>query len=82
MRLGQLLVELVFDFADDLFEHVFHSEQAGDRSEFIHDQRHVGVLLAKLLQHLHERFGFGHDQRLAHDVREIETAARGGRRAG
>ena len=78
---GQLLVELVFDFAHDLLEHVFHGEQAGHGAEFIHHQRHVRVPLAKLLEHLHQRFGFGHDERLAHDVREIETAARDGRRA-
>ncbi len=69
---GKLLVELVFDFSDDLFEHVFDGEQTGYGAEFIHDHRHVRVLLAELLEHLHERFGFGNDERLAHDVREIE----------
>ena len=30
------------------------------------------VPLAKLLQHLHQRFGLGHDQRLSHDVRQMK----------
>ncbi len=77
--LGQLLVELVFDLADDLLEHILDGEQAGHRAEFIHHQRHVQVPLAKLLEHLHERLGFGHDQRLAHDVRQMRKAARDGR---
>ena len=67
--LGQLLVELVFDLAHDLLEYVLDGKEAGHGAEFIHYKPHVQVTLAELLEHLHERLGFGHDQRLAHDVR-------------
>ncbi len=61
-------------------QNVLYCQQTGYRAELIHHQRHMRMALPKFLQHLHQqRFGLGHDQRLAHDVGKVKrrgTAAR------
>ena len=46
------LVVLVFDAPDDLFQHIFHGQQAHDGAEFVHHHRHMGPAVSELLQHL------------------------------
>src|SRR5262249_11041259 len=66
LRLARLdlLVMLVFDAAHELFEDVLDGDQSGDGAEFIDDQRHMRVTLAKLFEQLGNRFGFRHDHRM------------------
>ena len=44
------LIVFVFNLADDLFQHVFNRDQAGQRAELVNHQRHVRVADAELAQ--------------------------------
>jgi len=42
-------VVFVAKFAEDLFQDVFQSDQAGDGSKLVHNHREMGVMFAKLV---------------------------------
>ena len=65
----QVLVVLVDDLADDLFEHVFHGDQAGNAAVFVQHHGHVVPRPLELLQQDVDRLGLGHEVGLAQQRR-------------
>ena len=53
-------VKLVFDFSNDLLEHVFDRDETGNTSEFVYDDGQVVAVATKLTQQVVQPFAFGH----------------------
>ena len=54
-------IEFVFDFADDLFQHVFDGDESGHAAEFVDGDRKVIAVAAKLAQQIVQAFALGHE---------------------
>jgi hypothetical protein len=69
------LVEVVFvlDVANDLFQHVFDGDQAGDAAVFVDHDRHVIARDAEFTQQDVEALGFGDEDDRAQPVAEVEV---------
>ena len=65
---------LVADLAENLLQHVFERDHAGNGAELVHHHRQMRVAAAELVHKLVERFGFRHHQRLAHIAPQAERA--------
>ncbi len=59
-------VEFVFDVADDLFQHVFHRDQAGDAAVLVDDDGLVVAAGAELVQQHVQALGFRNEHGRAH----------------
>ena len=53
-------VKLVFDFSNDLLEHVLDGDKAGNTSEFVYDDGQVIAVATKLTQQVIQPLAFGH----------------------
>ena len=53
-------VELVFNLADDFFQHVFHGDQPGHFAELINQDAHVVAIAAEFAQQVVQPLGFRH----------------------
>ena len=71
-------VELVFQLADQLFEHVFHADYARCRTEFVDHHGEVTLAALEFDQQFKERFGFGDDQHIVHDLVDLHLGNAGG----
>ena len=65
-RVGQ--IELVFDLADDLLQHVLQRDDAGRRAVLVDNDRKLLALLTQLAQQRADILGFGDDERGAGEV--------------
>src|ERR1017187_2183562 len=70
-----LFVVLVFDPADNLFQHVFHGQHADDGAELIDDHGQVRAAGAELIKHLRSGLGFGHEHHRPQQAADAEGAA-------
>ena len=68
-----VVIVFVFDFTDDLFEHVFDGEQAGDAAVFVDHEREVIAVAAKFAQQHIQPLGFGDEDRRAQHRAQRET---------
>ena len=70
-----LVLDIVFivDLADDLLDDVFHGDEPRHAAVFVDGDRHVVAADAQLLQQHVDALGFGHEQRLAHPVAQVEV---------
>ena len=68
------LVELVFDFADQLREDVFDGDHAGGGAEFVDDDGEMALALLELHQEVGEGLGLGNHQHFAHEVTHLDVA--------
>src|SRR5215510_5136092 len=71
---GQRLVVFVLDFADDLFEYVFERQDALDAAVFVDDYGQVDAAILQALQDVAEPGRVGNEDRLAHDLFQVEYA--------
>src|SRR5215475_2433009 len=71
---GQRLVVFVLDFADDLFEYVFERQNALDAAVFVDDYRQMDAAILQTLQDVAESGRVRNEDRLAHDIFQIEAA--------
>src|SRR5262249_15038265 len=71
---GQDLVMFVLDLADDLFEYVFERQNALDAAVFVDDYRQMDAAFLQALQNVAEPGGVRKQDRLAHDLCQIEFA--------
>ena len=74
MRLGN--IELVFNLAHQLLEHIFHGHHAGGRSEFIHHTARCRLRCLNSTSRSGKRLGLRHDQHFAHDVAHLQIRMR------
>ena len=51
-------VKFVFNFADDLLQHILHRDQSGDVAKLIDDDGQVVVVAAKFAQQIVQALGF------------------------
>ncbi len=58
-------VELVVEFADDLLQRIFGSDEADGRAELVDDDGDLAAALLKLLQQFDGELGLGNDRELA-----------------
>jgi hypothetical protein len=75
--------EFVFQFADQLLQHVFHADHSRGGSEFI--DHHCQVPLAELefTEQIEQGLGFGHHQHIVHDLADLHLGnAHGSGRSG
>src|SRR5262245_54061822 len=71
---GQRLVVFVLDLADDLFEYVFERQNALDAAVFVDDYGQVDAAILQALQDVAESGRVGDEDRLAHDLLQVELA--------
>ena len=71
MRRAHLVV-LVAYLAENLLQNICESHQSGHGAKFVHDQRHVRVMRAELVNKLVYRLGFGNHQRLSKKAAQTE----------
>src|SRR5262245_80593 len=71
---GQRLVVFVLDLADDLFEYVFKRQDALDAAVFVDDYGQVDAALLQALKDVSEPGRVGNEDRLAHDLFQVEYA--------
>src|SRR5438477_4277489 len=64
------------NFADDLFENVFESDQPEQAAELINDNGHAGMASAKLFEQFAGGFGFWNDEHFAQNAAQIEWRGR------
>src|SRR5438105_3779991 len=64
------------NFADNLFEYVFESNQAEQAAELINDNGHAGMASAKLFEQFAGGFGFWNDEHFAQNAAQIEWRRR------
>ena len=64
-------VEFVFQFADQLLEHVFHADDSRGGAEFIDHHGQVPLALLEFTEQFEQRLGFGHDQHIVHDLADL-----------
>ena len=67
-----VFVELVFDFADDLFDQVFKGQKAADAAVFVHHDHHVVALLLQLGEQGVQAFALRYEHGGAQDVFQPE----------
>ncbi len=70
-------VELIFDFADQLLQHVFDADHAGGRAELIDHHGEMAAAVLELVQQIGQRLGFGNHQNVSHDVADRQRRRRG-----
>src|SRR5262245_4549789 len=70
----QSLVVFVLNLADDLFEYVFERQNALDAAVFVDDYGQVDAAVLQALQDVTESGRVGNEDRLAHDLFQIELA--------
>jgi hypothetical protein len=63
LDVGNVVVELVGDLADQLLEQVLERGEPGGAAVLVDDDRHVGAAHLHLGQQLGDPFGLGHEQR-------------------
>src|ERR1035438_1354914 len=68
-------VVLVFDPADNLFQHLFHGEHADDSAELIDHHCQVRAAGAELVEHLRGGLGFGYEHDLPQQAVDAKGAA-------
>ncbi|MNM77015.1 hypothetical protein D3C81_888570 [compost metagenome] len=66
---------LVFDVADDLFQHVLDGHQARHTAVLVDDDGHVIVVGAELAQQHVQALGLGHEGGRAQQVLDVEAVA-------
>src|SRR5262245_24528161 len=71
---GQRLVVFVLNLADDLFEYVFERQNALDAAVFVDDYGQVDAAILQALQDVAESGRVGDEDRLAHDLLQVELA--------
>src|SRR5260370_6734936 len=64
-------VELVFKLAHNLFQHIFHADDAYSRATLIHHDGQVTPPLLELGQQVSEWLGIGHHHHVTHDVADL-----------
>jgi len=69
---GFVEVVFVLDVADDLFEHVFDGDQAGDAAVFIDDDGHVIARDAEFAEQHVEALRFGDEDGRTQPVAQVE----------
>src|SRR5690606_24914109 len=67
-----ILVVFVFDFADDLFENVFHGDEACSTAVFVDDDGQVVAAAAEVAQQHIKAFGFRHEDCGAYQGPQVE----------
>jgi hypothetical protein len=67
-------IELVFQFADQLLEHIFHADDARRRTKFVDHYGKMPFPLLKLAQQVEQRFRFGHHQNIVHDLADFHVS--------
>src|SRR5215475_7036936 len=70
---GQRLVVFVLNLADDLFEYVFERQNALDAAVFVDDYRQMDAAILQTLQDVAESGRVRNEDRLAHDIFQIEA---------
>src|SRR5262249_7584903 len=71
---GERLVVFVLNFADDLFEYVFERQDALDAAVFVDDYAQMDAAVLQALQDVAEPRRVGNENRLAHDLFQVELA--------
>src|SRR5579872_2285976 len=74
--LGFVEVELVFDLADDLFEHVLDRDQAGHAAVLVDDDRDMVAVAAEILQQDVQPLRFRDENRGTQSLAHVEFIAR------
>src|SRR5690606_2904293 len=68
-----VVVEFVFDIADDLLEHVFHGDQARNAAVLVNDDGQVIVAGAEVAQQHVQALGFGNEHRGADQRTQLDA---------
>src|ERR1051325_11071602 len=67
-------VKFVFQFADDLLQHVFNGHKATDGAKFIHHNSEMALAFLKFDQKIVQRFAFRNKEHFPHDVADFHVA--------